>query len=266
MIGLIYRASEFSPRDNVQKDAAILNEVGNQLQQRGQEVLFFQEEALDDAAQQALYSCTICLSMGRRDKTLSILQSLKQKGIPVLNVPNAVRVTAQSRSTTLELLQAKALPVVPFWSYEPSEDSMFQCESELQTLLPGWVKAMHLRGVSEGDVRRINTPLEADTAVLQFAMEGYTDLIVTRHEEGRLLKLYVVGDRIVNLSEAESKVYAELVRDIRWTLNLDVWGVDLILTEQGPVIIDVNDFPSFNACRDVAAPLIADYVMRAAEL
>jgi glutathione synthase/RimK-type ligase-like ATP-grasp enzyme len=49
-------------------------------------------------------------------------------------------------------------------------------------------------------------------------------------------------------------------------LNLDVWGVDFILTEHGPIIIDVNDFPSFNACRDVAAPLIADYVMQAAEL
>ena len=125
---------------------------------------------------------------------------------------------------------------------------------------------MHLRGVSEGDVRRVNTPLEADTAVLQFATNGYSDLIVTRHEEGRLQKLYVVGDCIINLPEDESVAFAELVRNIRRTLNLDVWGVDLILTEHGPIIIDVNDFPSFNACRDVAAPLIADYVMQAAEL
>ena len=266
MIGLIYRASEFSPRDNVQKDAVILEAVGNQLQQRKQEVVYFKEEDLDEAARQMLSSCSICLSMGRRDKTLSFLQSLKQRGILVLNAPNAVRVTAQSRSTTLELLQVNGLPVVPFWSYEPSEDCLFQCEPELQALLPGWIKAMHLRGVSEGDVRRVNTPLEADSAVLQFAMNGYNDLIITRHEEGRLQKLYVVGDQIVNLPEDESVAFAELARNIRRTLNLDVWGVDLILTEHGPIIIDVNDFPSFNACRDVAAPLIADYVMQAAEL
>ena len=91
---------------------------------------------------------------------------------------------------------------------------------------------------------------------MELAAEGYTDIIVTRHQEGPLLKLYVVGDEIVNASDA-CAAYEALVRDVRRTMHLDIFGVDLILTEQGPVIIDVNDFPSFSACREVAAEKIA---------
>ena len=257
MIGLIYRAKEYSPRDNVAKDAAILEAVGEELNRRGQEVCYVHEEDFQVAA---LSRCDACISMARRFKSLLTLQQLKQSGLSVLNAPNAVQVTVQSRSTTLEILQAAGLPVADFWGYEPSEDASFLCDEPLQALLPGWVKAMHPRGVTDGDVCRVETPLEADSRVLELAAEGYTDIVVTRHVDGPLLKLYVVSGRVVNVSE-EASAYAPLAEKVGEILHLDIYGVDMILSAEGPRIIDVNDFPSFSSCRVVAAQAIASLAM-----
>lgn len=254
MIGLIYRAPEYSPRDNVAKDAAILDEVGLALEESKQAVCYVREE---DWQLSVLAQCTTCISMARRFRSLLSLQRLQQHGVMVFNAPNAVQVTVQSRSTTLEMLQAEGLPVADFWSYEPSEDASFLCDESLQNLLPGWVKAMHPQGVRDGDVQMVNSALEADSRVLQLAADGYTDIVVTRHIEGPLLKLYVVGGKIVNDS-TEYESYGPLVEIIAHTLHLDIFGVDLIVSPWGARIIDVNDFPSFSACRTEAARAIAD--------
>lgn len=251
--GLIYRAEEYSPNGNVPKDAAILEAVGLQLQSKGHEVRYWHEEHLPQAVASGELSDLQCVvSMARRWKSLLALQQLEREGVSVLNRPSAVQVTVQSRSTTLEMLQAAGVLVVPFWSYEPSEDQMFQCEPELQQLLPGWVKAMHPRGVTSGDVLRVETPLQADSRILELAAEGYTDIIVTRHLEGPLVKVYAVGEHC--WPDAQ---YAELVQRVRAVLGLEIFGIDLILTEQGPMIIDVNDFPSFSSCRGEASQAIA---------
>ena len=43
-------------------------------------------------------------------------------------------------------------------------------------------------------------------------------------------------------------------------LRLDIFGGDLVLTEAGPVLIDLNDWPSFAPIRERAARAIAGYV------
>ena len=251
MIGLVYRGEEYSPNDNVAKDKAVLEAVGICLTQRGESVRYLSEEDLCN--EDALQDLDGCISMARRWKSLLTLQKAVGRGMWVKNDPSSVQVTVQSRSTTLEVLQSAGLPVVPFWSYEPSEDRMFQCEPELQELLPGWVKAMHPRGVNAGDVCRVETPLETDVKIIQRASEGYTDIIVARHLEGTLQKVYLVGDQCWPTQE-----YADLVRRVSVTIGLEILGVDLIVTESGPYIIDVNDFPSFSSCREEAASAIAN--------
>lgn len=252
MIGLIYRAPEYSPNGNVPKDAAILEAVGDSLQQKGCLVRYLHEEILEEGLPTDI---TTCISMARRQSSLLMLQKAVSRGVQMPNSPNAVQVTVQSRSTTLELLQAAGLPVVPFWSYEPSEDRMFQCETELQALLPGWVKAMHPKGVAAGDVCQIQSPLEADARVMQLAATGYTDIIVCRHLEGHLEKVYVVGDLCWPNND-----YADLAKKVAQTIGLEILGIDLILTSDGPYIIDVNDFPSFSSCRGEAAVAIANMI------
>lgn len=253
MVGLIYRAKEYSPRDNVSKDAAILNDVGSLLQKAGESVIYVAEETL---SAEFLSRLDMCVSMARRWKNLILLTRCQQNGLKVWNRPSPVQITVQSRSTTLELLQSEGLPVVPFWSYEPAEDEMFQTEEHLQSLLPGWVKAMHPRGVSDGDVMRVDTPLQADSRIMELTAYGYSDIIVTRHLEGELKKVYVVGSYCLTCSE-----YKDIALKVGKVLGLSIYGVDLIETESGPFIIDVNDFPSFSICREEAASKIADLVL-----
>ena len=45
------------------------------------------------------------------------------------------------------------------------------------------------------------------------------------------------------------------------TIQLDIYGGDCIIQPDGrPVLIDLNDWPSFSRCRDEAAQAIAERI------
>ena len=47
-------------------------------------------------------------------------------------------------------------------------------------------------------------------------------------------------------------------------LDIKIYGGDCIMSEDGTLsLIDINDWPSFAPCRQLAAPAIARYVMAA---
>lgn len=261
MVGLIYRAPEFSPGDNVARDAATLDAVGRELVRMGEQVVALGEEQLASANVPPTFD--LCVSMARRQTSLLALQKWQMAGLRVVNRPNAVQITVQSRSTTMEMLQAAGIQVAPFWSYEPSADEMFQCEPDLQALLPGWVKAMHPRGVTVGDVIRVETALEADSRVISLAAQGYTDIVVMRHVEGTLLKAYVVDGQVwTRDGGAAPSAIIETARTVGRVLGLEIYGVDFMVSANGAYVIDVNDFPSFASCRAEAAHAIAELALR----
>lgn len=275
---LIYRATEFSP-NNVEKDAAILEAVQARLLLAGHAVCAIHEEDLTD---RDLQSADVIFSMARRLKSLILLQ---RSGKRVINAPEGVMHTAPSRETTLDLLAASGIAIPPYWSYEASSDEMFQCEEELQQLLPGWVKAMHPKGVTSEDVSYVNTPLEADTKVVELQASGYTDIVVTKHLTGPVVKVYCVmneddsqflrwflpqaegyskfGDEKFNASAGvvvspNEKELSSFAQKISAAVGLIVFGFDAILTAEGALsVIDVNDWPSFSKFREEAADAIA---------
>lgn len=276
----ISRAPEYSP-NNVEKDAAIFQSTLALLKASGVEVEVMSEEQFlaMPLSQQTCYDKV--LHMARRLSTLTKLQRLN---IPVTNDPRGVMTTAKSRETTYMLLQAAGISVPPFWSYEPEEDEMFQCEPHLQQLLPGWVKAMRPHGAEPDDVMWVQTPLQADARVLELAAQRVPDIVVMRHEEGDLLKVYVVvgkEDLFLHTFYPQEKGYSkfgkaeqhntllehiqycsndlrQLALDIARTLGLQVFGFDVIVRKDGSMaVIDVNDWPSFSVCREEAARAIA---------
>lgn len=251
MVGLVYRAPEYSLGENETKDAAILNAVGEALEKRGFEIQYMQED--DVLNPEALKGLDGCISMARRREALKVLRHKSR--LKVHNSPRSVAMTTMSRSATLALLNKMGLPVAPFWSYAASEDEKFQCDAELQNYLPGWVKVMRWNGVKPGDVSKVDTPLEAETRIAQLAAEDYIDIIVARHLEGALQKVYVVGNQCWPPCEC-----SEIALSVGEMLELDIYGVDFIVTAEGPFIIDVNDFPSFSSCGEEAAKAIADLI------
>jgi ribosomal protein S6--L-glutamate ligase len=83
------------------------------------------------------------------------------------------------------------------------------------------------------------------------------------------LKLYVIGDRVWGIrkhretGERESVAVDSAIEDIARrcgrALGLEIYGVDVLVRKTGPVVVDVNYFPSFRGVPDVARPL-TDYI------
>ncbi len=279
MILFISRAPSFSP-GNVEKDARILDLTARRLRDSGQETVLLDEDTFVSKHWEGETPRRV-FSMGRK---LATLMRLEQYGWDCVNAPQAVRNTALSRELTLMLLQSNSIAVPAWWAYEPEEDELFQCEPRLQELLPGWVKVMRPDGVTSSDVTFVATPLEADTAVITRTAEGVTDLVVTRHLEGDLLKVYAVTDgesltffrRFSPREEgytkfgnechnsphrgyaADEEALRTLALHIARVLGLQVFGFDVLLSATGePTVIDVNDWPSFSRFAEEAAAAIA---------
>lgn len=278
MVLLIYRAEEFSP-NNIAKDKAILDALGQRLAMQSKEVCFVKE---DDLNEEILHDAEFVFSMARRWKTLF---KIEKSCVRTINNPQKVRTLVNSRELTMELLRGSAIDVPDFWAYEASEDQMFLCDPEIRKLLPGWVKGMHRRGVTKDDVKYVRTPLEADSEVVRMVTEGYSDIIVSRHIEGRVLKCYCItngesvwvkhffpqdegytkfGDEQYNSQNNEISAevneikLTEISKTVASALGLQIFGFDAILSADGRIsIIDVNDWPSFSRFRDEAADEIS---------
>ena len=276
----ITRAPEHSP-NHVASDAAILRSVVEGLQRLGYPVRVIAEDDLRNLSpRQVSDEYAAVIHMARR---LASLTRLSQLAVPVFNRPQGVTTVSQSRELTLTLLRQAGVQVPDWWAYDPEEDEMFQCEPRLQQLLPGWVKAMRADGARPTDVTWVETPLQADSCIIELSAESVPDIVVTHHVEGDLLKVYCVGDRCwtfypqeqgySKFGDAErhntplrhTAVRAERLKStaeaVARTFGLQVFGFDAIVSPDGNlVVIDVNDWPSFSSCREEAASAIVSLV------
>lgn len=277
---LVRRATPYSP-NNVERDAAILAAVGSCLEQSGWGIETVDECALTQMPLEQLNSYTLVLHMARR---FDSLHRLSQLSIPVINRPNGVTTLSQSREMTLETLQLAGVNVPRWWAYDAEADDMFQCEPELQALLPGWLKVMRTDGVRPDDVQWMDHPLAVDTRIIELQAECVPDIVLTSHVQGDLLKVYCVAtDSDVSLwtTYPQERAYskfgtaeqhnaplayhsfeqADLQRvalRIAQAFGIRVFGFDAIVTPAHQlVVIDVNDWPSFGICRNQAAQAIA---------
>jgi ribosomal protein S6--L-glutamate ligase len=100
-------------------------------------------------------------------------------------------------------------------------------------------------------------------------------VIVQEHlaGHGEDLKVYVVGEHVVAVRKtfsptsfahagipcAISRQIEAMARRCGAVLGLGLYGLDLVETGTGPVVVDVNYFPGYKGVPN-AAPLIADYI------
>lgn len=243
MVEFIGREEQFSPGDNILKDAAILEAVRTIVDSRPE------------------VSEHVVFHMCRRMSALMQLEQRERSGVRVINSPAAVRLVSKSREMTMQRLQDAGVPVPPFWSYDPEYDEMFQCEPDLQSLLPGWVKCSRSNGHDSDDVHRVSTPLEADSVVMLMAAQSVPDIIVQSHVDGEFQKCYAVADLRQGHIDCWPSAMEGLARKVCEATGLEVFGFDVIMSADGPVVIDVNDWPSFSAVRQEAALAIAKLIL-----
>lgn len=137
-----------------------------------------------------------------------------------------------------------------------------------------WVKRGDVHAQTSDDVVRV-TAAEVPAALAAFAARGVRRVALQRHVPGPVIKFYAVNharffrwfrtDGHANgnghaLRPDEARL-RELAFQASDALGLEVFGGDIVLpAPDAPVLVDINDWPSFAPCRDEAAEAIASYV------
>jgi len=263
-IVFIGRAVRFSP-NSIDKDAAILAAVRSRLVATGwqcEEILPEEklvEQWLDGNAGKSGQGCLgnqglvgAVVSMGRSQDTLNKIGELERQGFPVVNGTASVMLCNQ-RVLLMQVLEQTGVTVPPL----TGDDGY-------------WVKRGYGCRETADDVRFVPDMLSAEAAVEEMHQRGLATVDVRAHVVGRWVKFYGVhetnffrcydeeGTVLRDFDEDAVRAMAEKAAE---TVSLDVYGGDCIIRHDGqPVLVDLNDWPSFSPCREEAAEAIAQFV------
>ena len=273
----VYRAERFSP-NSVSRDRAILDAAGSRFASQGCTVEGVSEDRLD-----ASHAADIYLSMARTPRALDILRQREAEGCTVVNRPDGV--TACRRSNVDRLMRSHGLPAAPLSG--TSVDRLMRSHGLPAAPLSGtsgyWLKRGDEAAQGRDDVVFARNEAEKDEALRRFKARGVTDVVVTAHVKGDVVKFYGVqgtaffktfhadggyskfGDEALNGTAMHYAFNARRLQNDAGRLaeltGTDVYGGDCIVREDGTyAIIDFNDWPSFARCRNEAAVAIATRV------
>jgi ribosomal protein S6--L-glutamate ligase len=243
--------------------------VADQLQQWGHEIDVLQPYA-------AVTSLTD-LSLTKYDayvlKTVSdgpgltILEAAEAVGIPTINNSRAIRLV-RDKAVAVAFAQANGLPI-PITYFVGHPRALSKVPGEIYPVV---VKPSN--GTSLQDIYLVHTPeemahLKLDPGSYYLAMHyvestGFDiKLYVTGQEVHAVVKSSPLHDTIPEREIPVSRDMLKLARRVGQVFGLDLYGVDVLETPQGLMIVDINDFPSFYGVpRKVAA--VAEYILHAA--
>lgn len=199
--------------------------------------------------------------------SLSLAGVLYRQGARLLN-PYPGCYAARNKIIASQVLAAAGIPAPRCWV-----TSDFTLLGDLVNEIPLIVKPyMGWRG--EG-VHVVRNP--AELAALPFPQ---SPMLIQEYlpGSGEDLRLYIAGDEMFAVAKPFSgDSFARPGRPVPVTtevrkiglscgaaFGLGLYGVDLIQTESGPKVIDVNYFPGFKGVEG-ASEVVADYVQRCAE-
>jgi ribosomal protein S6--L-glutamate ligase len=194
--------------------------------------------------------------------SLSLAGALHARGARTLNhYPNCA--TTQNKLIVAPLLRAAGVPVPRSWMTE--DFTLLRSVAETTELI-----AKPYRGHRGAGITRISKPSDLDKLSAPIC-----PMIVQEYVPGcgEDLKIYVVGDQVFAVRKPFSEmsfavpgqpcIVDAAIRDIALrcgrALGLGLYGLDVIESPNGPVVVDVNYFPGYKGVPNVA-PLIADYI------
>jgi glutathione synthase/RimK-type ligase-like ATP-grasp enzyme len=256
----IYREKALSP-GKVAEDAAILEAVLRRLAARGREV---RSLAAEDLAPEPP-AATGVLHMAQGPQALSLLAQWEGKGLRLINSPEAAR--RCYRRHLFPLLDGEGVPC-PRTRFFSLAEALERWEREFPG--PGWLKRAEVHAEGPGDVVRVADLEDALPLLADFARRHLLALVWQEHVPGPEIKFYAVGPgRFLQAFWTATGApvtgsligeMAQLASRLAGLSGLEVFGGDVILTPAGePVLIDLNDWPSFSRCREAAALEIAHY-------
>ncbi len=193
---------------------------------------------------------------------LSLAGLLHDQGLPICNpYPSCLR--AQDKITAAQRLRSAGVATPATWI-----TGDLTLATDLLAAGPLIVKPH--RGHRGANVQLIRTPEQ-----LAALPVPQTPVVVQRYVPGpgEDLKVYVAGDHVWAVRKPFSadsftrpgepvrvtSTVHDLAQRVRAAFGLDLFGVDVIESPDGPVVVDVNYFPGYKGCGDVGEQ-VADVI------
>ena len=246
--------------------------IADQLLQWGHDVDLLEPQAmvtcLNDLSKQS-YDAYVLKSLAD-GPGLSILEAAEAAGIPTINNSRSIRLV-RDKAVAAAFARAHGLPIPP--TYFVAHPRLL--EQIPETDYPIVVKPSN--GSSCRGVYRLNNPADLEALVIAEANDSF--FLAQRYAEnsGFDMKVYVTGTEVYAAIAKKSPLHSnveehfvpltpqvrKLALEVGKLFGLDIYGVDIVETPQGPAILDINDFPSFGGVPR-AVVRVSEYVLHAA--
>lgn len=286
----IFRAACYSP-GMVERDEAILRAVASRLQTAGYTVSLIHEEELTADTPMP----DITLHMARSPHALDILMRWEDAGSHVLNPAEGVRNV--ERETLARLCAKQHIPTPKTWIIDtanPNISTSITTEGQHEAItFPCWVKRTGSCTLQPDDVCFASDINTYKQSIARLHARGIGKAVVMEHLEGVCIKFYAIqdtgflhflpaGELGYDKFNASPPTYEKREKEhnkgqtayqlptARLCLSLDeakklfklkVYGGDAIIGPDGIArLIDLNDWPSFSACREKAADAIVQLI------
>lgn len=214
----------------------------------------------------------LILLMGQGPALLSYLKNNESKFPPIIN-----SITSIQNCYRLQFSHLLSTNNLPYPEYQVLS-SKTDLSSEWPFNSPDgyWLKRGDFHALSNEDVIYIGAQEidKCQKALSKFHKQGVQKVILQRHIPGMVIKFYGVKERFFShrvLTTNGASEYSDindhpyllksierLAQQSAKVLGLEVYGGDCVIDSSGKIyLIDMNDWPSFRSCREVAAKSIA---------
>jgi ribosomal protein S6--L-glutamate ligase len=206
----------------------------------------------------------VCVARGRSEAVLSRLLSAERQGVPTINRASAVAGVVDKAAMAVALASA-GLPTPP---------TMLGSPEQLTAELPAHFYPVIVKPIRGDNCRGLEVCARPEAVARQASAEPLLAQPFLSGD-GSDLKLYGVGDRIwavrkpspLSTNGSTGATAVELTAELRELalhcgelFELELFGVDCLLTPAGPVVIEVNDYPNYTGVPD-ADEALADHVL-----
>jgi ribosomal protein S6--L-glutamate ligase len=199
---------------------------------------------------------------------LSILEAAEGAGIPTIN-----------HSRSIRLVRDKAIATTRAIAHHlPTPHTYFVAHPGLLSQIPAPDYPLVVKPTNGSSCRaiyKVNSP--QDLATIDTTAAGDCFFLAQHYVEnsGYDVKIYVVGTQVFAVAkrsplhpevEVDKRLlpinleWRELALQVGEIFGLDIYGLDIVETENGPIIVDINDFPSFGRVPD-AINLVAAHII-----
>ena len=231
-------------------------------------------------------STTICLSgLNRENYDAYVLKTVPDgPGLSILEAAEAAGILTINHSRSIRLVRDKAVATSYAFSHGlPIPLTYFVAHPGLLKQIPLGDYPLVVKpnnGSSSRGIYRIDSPAELE--MVKIAEPEARFFLAQQYvaNSGFDIKLYVAGTEVFAVTK-RSPLHPEVKvekRPISLTLELrnmalkvgklfglDIYGLDVVETSHGPMVVDINDFPSFGQVPNAVA-LVSSHIVHLATL